>query len=68
MTDEMVVNLKNHFQTVDVDEYLATAREYLRRSGTKAEAYVKEHPGQVAAGVATLAIGAGLLYAALRHD
>ena len=66
--DEMINNLKNQFGNVDVDEYLNTARDYLKDGGTKAQTYAKENPGKVAAGVAALALGAGLLYAAVNRD
>jgi len=68
ITDEMIDNLKNQFQNVDIDEYLNTARDYLKEGSTKAQSYAKEHPGRVAAGVATLALGAGLLLAAINRD
>lgn len=68
ITEEMISNLKTQFQNVDIDEYLNTARDYLKTGGDKATAYAKENPGKVAAGVATLALGAGLLFAALNRD
>jgi hypothetical protein len=75
ITDDMMNNLKGQFQNVDIDEYLNTARTYLKDGGTylkdgsgKATAYAKENPGKVAAGVAALALGAGLLYAAVNRD
>jgi len=68
ITDEMINNLKTQFANVEVDEYLNTARDYLKTGGDKASTYAKENPGKVAAGVATLALGAGLLYAALNRD
>jgi hypothetical protein len=68
ITDEMMGNLKNQFQNVDIDEYLNTARDYMKNGGDKATTYAKDNPGKVAAGVATLALGAGLLYAALNRD
>jgi hypothetical protein len=64
ITDDMIDNLKTQFQNVEIDEYLNTAREYLKSSGGKATTYAKENPGKVAAGVAALAFGAGLIYAA----
>lgn len=64
ITDDMIDNLKTQFQNVEIDEYLNTAREYLKDSGGKATTYAKENPGKVAAGVAALAFGAGLIYAA----
>ena len=66
--DEMINNLKGQFQNVDVDEYLNTAREYLKNSSGKASTFAKENPGKVAAGLATLALGAGLIYAATNRD
>jgi hypothetical protein len=68
ITDEMISNLKNQFQNVDLDEYLNTARDYLKDSGNKAQSYAKDNPGKVAAGVAALALGAGLIYAAVNRD
>jgi len=66
ISEEMLDKLKTQFQNVDIDEYLDTAREYLKDGGTKASKYAKENPGKVAAGVAALALGAGLLYAVKR--
>jgi hypothetical protein len=68
ITDEMINNLKSQFQNVDIDEYLNTAREYLKDGSTKASSYAKENPGKVAAGVAALALGAGLILAAVNRD
>lgn len=66
ISESMISNLKSQFQNVDIDEYLNTAREYLKNSSGKAQTYAKENPGKVAAGVAALAVGAGLVYAATR--
>ena len=68
ITDEMINNLKTQFQNVDIDEYLNTARDYLKNTGDKASAFAKENPGKVAAGVAALALGAGLIYAATSRN
>ena len=68
ITEEMINNLKTQFQNVDIDEYLNTARDYLKSTGNKAGSYAKENPGKVAAGVAALALGAGLVYAAVTRD
>ena len=68
ITDEMMGNLKSQFQNVDIDEYMNTAREYLKDGSTKASTYAKENPGKVAAGVAALALGAGLIFAAVNRD
>jgi hypothetical protein len=68
ITEEMISNLKSQWQNVDVDEYLTTARDYLKDGGTKAQTYAKDNPGKVAAGVAALALGAGLIYAATHRD
>jgi hypothetical protein len=51
-----------------MEQYLNTAREYLQGGGTKAKEFAKENPGKVAAGVAVLAVGAGLLINALKKD
>jgi hypothetical protein len=68
ITDDMMNNLKGQFQNVDIDEYLNTARDYLKDGSTKATSYAKENPAKVAAGVAALALGAGLIYAAVNRD
>jgi hypothetical protein len=68
ISDEMIGNLKNQMQNVDVEEYINTAREYLRTGGDKAKTFAKENPGKVAAGVAVLAVGASLLINALNRD
>ena len=68
ITEDMIDNLKNQFQNVDIDEYLNTARDYLKNTGNKAQSYAKDNPGKVAAGVAALALGAGLIYAAVNRD
>jgi hypothetical protein len=68
ISEEMVNNLKCSMQSVEIDEYLNTAREYLKSGSRKATSYAKEHPGKVAAGVAVLAVGAGLLISALKRD
>ena len=68
ITPDMINNLKAQFQNVDIDEYMNTARDYLKNTGGKAQSYAKENPGKVAAGVAVLAVGAGLLISALNRD
>jgi hypothetical protein len=68
ISEEMMNNLKTSMQNVDVDEYLNTARDYLKDGGTKASSFAKENPGKVAAGVAVLAVGAGLLISAMNRD
>lgn len=68
ISDEMVNNLRTQMQNVDVEEYLNTARDYLKNSSEKAKTFTKENPGKVAAGVAVLAVGAGLLISALNRD
>lgn len=68
ITQDMITNLKGQFANVDIDEYMNTAREYLKDGSGKATSYAKENPGKVAAGVAALALGAGLIYAAANRD
>jgi glutaredoxin len=68
ISDEMVNDLKSQFKDVDIDEYINTAREYLKDSSNKATSYAREHPGQVAAGFAALAVGAGLIYATVGRN
>jgi hypothetical protein len=68
ITEEMINSLKSQMQNVDVEDYLNTAREYLKTGGNKATQYAKQNPGKVAAGVAALAVGAGLLISSLNRD
>ncbi len=68
ISDDMINNLKSSMANVDVEEYLNTARDYLRENSGKAKAFARENPGKVAAGVAVLAVGAGLLISALNRD
>lgn len=68
ISDDMINNLKSSMANVDVEEYLNTARDYLRDSSGKAKDFARENPGKVAAGVAVLAVGAGLLISALNRD
>ena len=68
ISDEMINNLKSSMQNVDVEEYLNTARDYLKSGTNKATTFAKENPGKVAAGAAVLAIGAGLLISALNRE
>jgi hypothetical protein len=68
ISDDMIANLKSSMQNVDVEEYLNTARDYLKTGTNKATTFAKENPGKVAAGAAVLAIGAGLLISALNRD
>jgi hypothetical protein len=68
VSEEMIGNLKSQMSNVDIEQYLNTAREYLTSGGTKATSYAKENPGKVAAGVAVLAVGAGLLISAMNKE
>ena len=68
INDDMIKNLKSSMQNVDIEQYLNTAREYLKDGGDKAKNYAQENPGKVAAGVAVLAVGTGLLISALNRD
>jgi hypothetical protein len=68
ISEEMITNLRTQMQNVDVEEYLNTARDYVKSSSEKAKSFTKENPGKVAAGVAVLAVGAGLLISALNRD
>ncbi|SRR5260221_14444268 len=68
ISDEMIDNLRTSMANVDIEEYLNTARQYLRANSGKAKEYARENPGKVAAGVAVLAVGAGLLFSALNRD
>ena len=68
ISDDMINNLKTSLDKVDVEEYLNTARDYLKTNGDKAKSFAKDNPGKVAAGVAVLAVGAGLLISAMKRD
>ena len=68
ISDDMINNLKTQFKDVDVEQYLNTAREYLQGGSGKAKEFAKENPGKIAAGVAVLAVGAGLLISAMNKD
>ena len=68
ISDEMIVNLKSSMQDIDIDEYLNTARDYLKNGTNRATTFARENPGKVAAGAAVLAIGAGLLITALSRE
>jgi hypothetical protein len=68
ITEEMIANLKSSVSNIDIEQYLTTARDYLKDTGGKAKSYTKENPGKVAAGVAAVALGAGLLITALGRD
>ncbi len=74
ISEDMINNLKTQMQNVDVEEYLNVARDYLKTAtdrvkpaADKAQRYAKENPGKIAAGVAVLAVGAGLLLNSLRE-
>lgn len=68
VSEDAIRNLKNQLQNVDVEEYLNTARDYLKGSSNKASQFAKDNPGKVAAGVAVLGVGVGLLISALNRD
>ncbi len=68
LNDQMVEKLKSSVDSAEVEQYLTTAREYLKSTGDKAKTFTKENPGKVAAGVAVLAVGAGLAISAMTRD
>jgi hypothetical protein len=75
ISEEIINTLTSQMQNVNVEEYLNTARDYLKtgseklKTGSdKAAEYAKQNPGKVAAGVAALAVGAGLLISSLNRD
>ena len=68
INDEMINNLKTQLQNVDLEQSFNTAREYIQGGGQKAKQYAKENPRKVAASVAVLVVGAGLLISALNRD
>ena len=68
VTDEAIRQLKSQLQNVDVEEYLNTARDYIKGGSNKATQFAKDNPGKVAAGVAVLGVGVGLLISALNRD
>ena len=68
INDQMIEKLKSSIDGVEVEQYIATAREYLKTTGDKAKSFTKENPGTGAAGVAVLAVGAGLAITAINRD
>jgi len=68
ISDDMIANLRTSMENIDIDEYLDTARHYLKSGRKKARSLAKKNPGKVAAGAAVLAIGAGLLISALNRE
>ncbi|MGZ4808614.1 MAG: hypothetical protein ACXVIJ_02060 [Thermoanaerobaculia bacterium] len=68
INEETLKTLKSQMHNVDVEQYLNSARDYLKNGSDKATVYAKENPGKVAAGVAALAVGAGLLLSSLKRD
>lgn len=67
ISDEVIDQLKSSMQNVDVEQYLNNARDYISSGGKKTASYAKDHPGRIAAGVAVLAVGAGLLINAMKE-
>jgi hypothetical protein len=66
--DDMIDNLKSSMAKVDIEEYLDTARDYLRKNSRKAKTYARRNPGKLIAGAVVLAVGAGLLAIAWNRD
>ena len=62
ITTEMLDSLKGQFENIDIDDYLNTACQYLKDGSGKATTYAKDNPGKIAAGIAVLALGAGLIW------
>lgn len=67
ISEEMISNLKSSMQNVEVEQYLDAARDYLKNSSDKAGRFAKKNPGKVAAGVAVLAVGVGLIIYAMNR-
>ena len=68
ISDDVVSKVKSSIQNVAVEEYLNTARDYVKGGSRRATSYARENPWKVAAGVAVLAVGVGLLITALNRD
>ena len=68
ISDDVVTKVKSSIQNIAVEECLNTARDYVKGGSRKATSYAKENPWKVAAGVAVLAVGVGLLITALNRD
>ena len=68
ISEESIENLKGKIEDADIEEMIGAARDHLVAGRNRATAYAKENPGKVAAGIAALAIGAGLLVAGLNRD
>ena len=65
--EDVIDNIRNAINNADIEEHLNQAREYLRSNRGKAKEFAKENPGKMAAGIAILAIGAGLLINAAKR-
>ncbi len=68
VNSEMLGKVKETLSKVDVDEYLSTAREYMKASSGKARDFAKDNPGKLLAGLAVITVGAGLLFGTLNKD
>ncbi len=68
INEDMIDNLKSSMANVDVEEYLDTARAYLRKNSRKAKTFARRNPGKLIAGAVVLAVGAGLLAVAWNRD
>lgn len=60
--------VRDTLKNVNIDQQLDRAKEQVTDSLNKARVYAKQNPGAVLAGVAVLAIGAGLLAASVKKD
>jgi len=64
---DVIDRIRKKIDEADIEQHLNQARDYLRNNGDKAREYAKKNPGKIAAGVAVLALGAGLLISATRR-
>jgi hypothetical protein len=59
--------VRSQFTNADIDDYLETAREYLKASSGKVSTWTRENPAKATTSVAALALGAGLVYSMTRR-
>lgn len=64
VNEEQLNSVRETLKNVNIDQSLERAKEQVTESITKAREYAKRNPAAVAAGLAVLVIGAGLIAAA----
>lgn len=68
VTESQLSAVRDTLKNVNLEESLDKAKEQVSESMTKARDYARQNPGAVAAGLAVLVIGAGLLAGAAMRN